>query len=140
MNRLPVSAASDDFGNEPSGPTDQQKMTTGQVFAVFASAWPTKEISTPTLNLWASQIGDLAPDLALDTAAACVRLCEFWPSVRTFLETLEGVKAARRREAFTAPELVEGRDLDLAKQKVGEIRAALGIAAKHDTKQPEETN
>jgi hypothetical protein len=133
MNRLPASAAADDFGNEPDGPTDQQKMTTGQVFAVFASAWPTKEISTPTLNLWATQIGDLAPDLALDTAAACVRLREFWPSVRTFLETLEGVKAARRREAFTAPELPEGRDLDLAKQRVSEIRAALGIAAsKHN--------
>lgn len=115
---------------QSSGPPPGRNVT-ARVFAVFASAWPNREVSEPTLNLWATQIGDVPADIAQEAAVECVRSCEFWPSVRTFLETVDGVKAARRREVFIAPELVEGRDLDLARSKVAEIRASLrpdGIA------------
>ena len=131
MNPIEPSKAIEAVGRSSSPPPGRN--VTARVFAIFASAWPNREVSEPTLNLWASQIATVPSGIAERAAVECVRSCEFWPSVRTFLETVEGVKAAMRREAFTAPELVEGRDLDLAKAKVAEIRE--GIAQRKADKQ-----
>lgn len=131
MNPIDPSKAIEAVGRSSSPPSSRN--VTARVFAIFASAWPNREVSEPTLNLWASQIAAVPSDIAERAAVECVRSCEFWPSVRTFLETVEGVKTAMRREAFTAPELVEGRDLDLAKAKVAEIRE--GIAQRKANKQ-----
>jgi hypothetical protein len=119
VNRIDPSGAMEPRP-ERSGPTPDAKATTAQVFAVFASAWPRHEVTEPTLNLWAHQIGHLPEAVALEAAVTIVRTSEWWPSIRRFVEVANGVSQRRSRSEHLA--LPEARDVELGKSKIAEIR------------------
>lgn len=109
---------------EPEPEPPAGKVTTAKVFAVFASAWPRREVNEPELNLWAHQIGHLPEAVALEAATTLVRISEWWPTIARFVEVAREIQVRRNRVESVAA-LPEARDLDLAKSKLSEIRAAL---------------
>jgi hypothetical protein len=134
VNRIDPSKALEP--TQPASRPPAGKATTAKVFAVFASAWPNRGVTEPTLNLWAHQIGHLDESVALEAASTIVRTSEWWPTIRHFVEVANGVSVRRSRTQNVAA-LPEARDVDLAKQKISEMRRALGIAAsKHPKEQP----
>jgi hypothetical protein len=110
------------FEPEPEPRPPAGKVTTAKVFAVFASAWPRREVNEPELNLWAHQIGHLPEAVALEAATTLVRISEWWPTIARFIEVAKEIQVRRSRVENVAA-LPEHRDLELAKAKVREIRA-----------------
>ena len=118
MNRIDPGAAMEPTP-EPDRPT--AKMTTAKVFAIFASAWPRTEVTEPTLNLWAHQIGHLSERVAVEAATTIVRTSEWWPTIRRFIEQAEAI---RRRDGMreSRAELPEARNFELGHAYIVEIR------------------
>lgn len=121
----------------PSEPPEEPpagKMITAKVFAVFASAWPRHEVSEPELNLWAHQIGHLPEVVALEAATTLTRTSEWWPSIRRFMDEATAIQRRRNMRENVAA-LPEGRDLELGKAKVAEIREQIAVSKNHRTKE-----
>lgn len=119
MNRIDPYVGPSSDPEPPPG-----KIITAKVFAIFASAWPRHEVTEPTLNMWAHQIGHMSEAVAMETATTIVRTSEWWPSIAKFIEVANGVSMRRSRRENVAA-LPEPRDLDMARTKVAEIRSKL---------------
>lgn len=107
-----------------------ERNVTARVFAIFASNWPHLQVSRPTLDLWATQLAGIPEDVAIEAAVRCVRECEFWPSVRTFLDAVTATTSETVRPVEYAPELPEATDPAKVKATIADARRALEIAEK----------